>query len=829
MDKETEKLYAQLGGIGTPDTIELAPREAASPSTKLSKQDENLDGWRTLLVELAYLLNASFRDAHYWDGIKSDKDTIGQFESNIRELEQMPGHDGIIRIHHRGLQNAKVSELIDYVIEFGDVTVDMSAIKALTRRMGLRVKHLEGRLQKSFEAFASQGIKTLMITIPEDSEESLEAMSIALRVMSCFNYAVENEATISFDRGDNQYSLVPISDDLNQPDPNLTLVAALNGISPEIMQNLVTKVKNAVQGRNLTLPEGQPLTIYQAIFQMKSLRRKLTKPPVEINTNTPATVPTNQAAGSAYAAGPAGVAASPQTADSAASPQRADGAASPPAAGSVASPAAAPETESPAPETESQTQKIESQAPKVESPAPAMVYPIDPGIVKARVAQFVKQSYGKSPQQARQTIKSIYARDFKTISRDDLGKRLLLITDLLHGMAQKPKGRQLMQEVLGRIERGMDHAPQGLLDDFLVDDKDIKIGSDKGEKTVNNADEGLLDVIDHARQKSAEKKKMRSALNPTGNFSQQDFERIANDFDISARDVEQIVQLFKSCFDDQNNFLRASFETKVSKFAQCKKVFDILWEFLKETQHRGDRLPFLNSLQTLVKEVNNPIRAIKVLLTDFILDPDGVKYPDRNAIMLVNQFLRTYNKEINMDIEITPEEVLLIKEGLNTAAVNYARWKVDGDQNAFLEKFVTIRKLLLKSIETNSADSNQLPIRFLLALEREIHIFLSLLGGSTAYMVIRGALDVYGDPQSEVYQSPESQNHISALLQHLGVLIRGFGRLGKIEDLTLLDEVKSRQEMFLSLVGEDVHHNTLVTRFIGWIDASENNIFSRHR
>ncbi len=818
MDESTENLYAQLGGIGTPDTIKSAPRQADSSSAGLSSQDESLDRWRTLLVELAFLLNASFRDAHYWEGVKADKDTFGQFESNIRELEQMPEHDGVIRIHHRGLQKAKVSDQIDYVIEFGDVAVDMSAIKALTRRLGLRVKHLEGRLQKSFEAFESQGIKTLMITIPEDSEESLEAMSVALRVMSCFNYALENDSPIRFDRDDNQYSLIPITDDLNQPDPNLTLVAALNGISPETMQDLVTKVKNAVQGRNLRLPEGQPLPIYQAIFQMKSLRRKLTKPPVEINSNTPATVHTNQAAGSAYAAGPAGVAASPPAAGGAASP----------AAPETESPA--PEIESQAPETESQAPETESPAPKIESPAPTMVYPIDPGIVKARVARYVKQSFGKSPQQAKQTIKSIYGRDFKTISSNDLGERLILITDLLHGMAQNPKDRQLMQEVLGRIERGMDQVPQELLDDFVVDDKDIKIWSDKGEKTVNNADEGLLDVIDHARHKSAKKKKMRSALNPTEDFSHQDFERIASDFDISARDAEKIVQLFKSCFDAQNNFLRASFESKVSKFAQCKKkVFDILWEFLKETPHRGDRLPFLNSLQTLVKEVNNPIQAIKVLLTDFILDPAGVKYPDRNAIMLVNQFLRTYNKEINMDIEITPEEVLLIIEGLNASAVNYARWKVDGDQKAFLEKFVTIRKLLLESMDTNSADGNQLPTRFLLALEREIHIFLSLVGGSTAFTVIRGALNIYGDPESQVYQLPESQNHISALMQHLGVLIRGFGRLGKIEDLALLDEVKSKQKLFLSLVGEDTHHNTLVKRFIGWIDASENNIFSRHR
>ena len=82
---------------------------------------------------------------------------------------------------------------------------------------------------------------------------------------------------------------------------------------------------------------------------------------------------------------------------------------------------------------------------------------------------------------------------------------------------------------------------------------------------------------------------------------------------------------------------------------------------------------------------------------------------------------------------------------------------------------------------------------------------------------------------AQVYHLQESQNHISVLLQHLGILIRGFGRLGKVDDLALLDKVKARQKSFLSLVGDDVHHNTLVRRFIGWVDGSENNILSRHR
>jgi hypothetical protein len=394
-------------------------------------------------------------------------------------------------------------------------------------------------------------------------------------------------------------------------------------------------------------------------------------------------------------------------------------------------------------------------------------------------------------------------------------------------MEQNPKGPRLMQEVLGRMQQGMGQAANDLFDDFVVDDKGVKYWSDKGEKTVDNVDERLLTVVDDAKQKLVKKKKNRMALNPTADFSDRDLENIANDFNIPAKDVEKIVATFRNCFDSQNNFLRASFEKNVPEFAQCKKkVFDILWEFLKQTPHRGDRLPFINSLQVLIKEIKNPIQAVKVLLSDIIMDPRSVNYPDRNAMMLANQFLRTYNKEINMDIEITPEEVLLVQEGLDTSVVNYAKWKVDNNQKTFFDKFITIRKKLIDSLDIDSSDSHHLPIRFLLALEREIHIFLSLVGGAAAYTVIKGALNVYGNPGSQVYLMKESQNNMTALLQHLAVLIRGFARLGTEKDLDLLNEIKNNEDGFLAL-GSDARHEAMVRRILGWIDASKNNISAR--
>lgn len=780
MSESAKKRFQQLGGVSRPVPKHPSPETEAAPFEALAGEDDQVDRWRMLLVELAYLLNASFQDAHYWEGVKAEKNTFRQLVRIFRELGQKPVHDGIIHIHHRGSRTGKVTENIDYVVTFGDVIVDAATIANLTKRMGLRVKHLEGRLIKSFECFADQGVRTLMVEVPALSDQSLEMMRISLRVISCYNYAVANNTPIEFVKDDEKHSLLPICDEMSQPDPNLTLVAALNDLSPDTMRELTQKVTRLIKSGKLSASMDQPADVYRAMFKIKSLRQQLVKPPIEINSDKCLTAQIDRKAESGDGAGmQSGIPAS-----------------------SGQPPTAAPQ---------------------------GIVPGLDPGIVKARVARFVKETFSSTPRNANLAMRSIFGKDYAHITQEGLGERLVLITDLMRTMEQNPKGQELMQEVMRRVQGGMDQVPADLLDDVVLDDGEVKFWTDSGETTLPNVDENVLTVINTAKQRTASKRKMRTALNPAAEFDTPQYEAMAKDFGISVDDAEDIVRLFKSCFDNQGNFLRASFEKNIPKFA-CheKKVFDILWEFLKETPRRGDRLPFLNSLQMLIKEIKKPIQAIKILLADFMANPNHVEYPDRNAMMLANQFLRTYNKEINMDIEITPEEVLLVKEGLDARVVNYAKWKVDGEQEAFIEKIVTIRKKLLQALDPASSVDNLFPIRFLLALERELHIFLALVGGTTAYTVVQGALNVYGNPAAQVYLLKESPNHIKALLQHLAVLIRGFGRLGQIEDLSLLGEIQGRQEEFMSL-GEDARHDASVRRIMGWIDAAENSISLRKR
>ena len=780
MEESAIHQFQQLGGVGTPAPGKPAAQPETEPRETLPGEGDQLDRWRMLLVELAYLLNGSFRDAHYWEGVKAEKDTFKQLVRIFSELDQKPGHGGTIQIHHRGARSGKIAENIDYVVTFDDLTIDVATITSLTKRMGLRVKHLEGRIFKSFECFADQGIHTLSVTIPDQSDQSLNTMRISLRVLSCFNYAVDNDSAIEYVKDDQKYSLLPVCNELNQPDPNLTLVAALNDLSSDAMRKLVQKVNNLIKAGKLSVSPNQSANVYHAIFRIQSLQQKLVKPPIEIGSDTSTAEQSGQKT---------------ETAGEAAS--------------------------------QSGTTVAGGQPSAVASQSIGQT--IDSGIVKSRVAQFVKETCSNSPQNARHTMKSVFGGDYNHITQEGLGERLALITDLIDTMEQSPKGQEIMQAVMHRIQSGIDQVPDELLDDVIVADGEAKFWSDKGETTISDLNENVLTAIDTAKQRTAAKKKMRTALSPTAEFNAPQYEAIAKDFGISADDAEDIVQIFKSCFDDQGNFLRAYFEKNLEKFSRHeKKGFNILWEFLKETPRRSDRLPFLNSLQLLIKHSKIPIQATKILLTDFLVDPANIEYWDRNALMLANQFLRTYNKEINMDIEITPEEVLLVKEGLDTSAVNYAKWKVDGEQERFFEKIVTIRKKLLQTLDPASSVDQLLPIRFLLALEREAHIFLALVGGNTACTVIQGALNVYGNPASQVYLLKESLSQMPALLQHLAVLIRGFGRVGNIEDLTLLDEIKSREQEFIDLT-EDARHDAQIKRIMGWIDAAGNEIRLRNQ
>ena len=771
MSDSVDNLLQQLGGVGSPGGESTSPQETVKQKVTAVQSSEQLDHRRMLLVDLVYLINGAFRDVHYWEGVKTNRDTTKELVKILHELQQTPQNDGVVRIEYRGRSGTKVPEKTDYVIRLGDLEVDVAAVSAIIKRIGIRVKHIEGRLIKSFEAFSAQGLDTIFITIPDATDESLENIRVCMRIISCFKKALQEDAPIDYVKNGQPLSLKPVLDESRQPDLNLTQLAALNDLNPKNMQEMIQKVAALIKRPDFARSGLPSASVYQAIFNIKSLRQRLARPAIELNSDR-----------------------APQAAKS-------QNGATPGAGGRGSGPGGGGAGGSPV--------------------------KTDPAVLKATMAKFVKEAYGDSPEKAMQVMKTIYGGDYHQLDLAGLEGRLQLITDLLATLEGNDKGRELMENVLERIQTGMDQLPKEVLDDLIIDGNEVKIWQEDEEKVIGKSDDNLLKVIDTSKDRCAARKKMRTAFRADGQFTDQDYAQLSKTFNISIQEAEEITQLLKSCFDGQGNFQRALFEKNVPGFAEHpKSIFEILWEFLREIPRRSDRLPFLNSLQLLVDEIKQPKQAIKILVSDFILDPAEVSFPDRNALMLAIQFLRTFNKEINMDIEITPEEVLMVNKGLEPGVRRYLAWKIDGEQKRFVEKIVTIRKKLIQSFEQEGSDFKVLPIRFLLALEREAHIFLALVGGKTATAVIQGALNVYGNPASQIFLLKESPHYITGLLQHLGILIRGIGRVGQEPDFTLLDNIKKRQQGFLNL-SEEPRHTALVRRTLGAIDTAKHEISQR--
>jgi len=805
MDETAAKLLQELG-----DSLQRVsgPGQPAAATTG-TVATADLDRWRMLLVELVYLLNACFRDVQYWEGIKTEKDTFRQFGGILLQLARLPVHDGVIRISHRGAAKNKLSEKADYVVRFGDISIDTAIVAGVIKRLGIRMKHLEGRLQKSFDTLAAEGIDSILLRMPEDTPESMDCLRGALRVLSCYRVAAEKNSPITYSRNGTPMQLTAVRDDQGLPDPNLTMLAAVNDLSAGAMEEMVRKVAAFMQRPENTRLRRQFPNVYQTFFAIKSLREKLQRSPIEINANRRKSTDTlaDEPAwgGGGWADGTGTAAAALGAAGGGTGGGAGGGGTGNETAGGGSGEAGSP------------------------SPPDGHTAVMGDAAFRAGLARIVKDTFKDAPAAAVGAMRCVYGQDYGSLDANSLGERLGLITNLLSAMQANPKGQQLMESALQRIQTGMDQLPSELLNDLVVDNNVVKVWEGDRERIVGNVEEKLAQAIDTAKDHAAARRKLQATAGDEPIYFSRDAAALASFFDLAPEEMEAILKLFRGCFDGRGGFQKASFEKKVPEFARYhKKIFKVLWEFLKDMPRRSDRLPFLNSLQLMIRAIQQPIQAVRTLLADFMADPAQVNFPDRNAVMLSTQFLRTYNKEINVDIELTPEEILRVQAGLDGKVMSYAAWRVNSDQKRFLTKVVSIRKRLMGAFDPGSAGVAPMPPRFLIALEREVHIFLALIGGNTAASILHSALNVFGNPASQVYITEEGRQHLYGLLQHLSVLVRGIGRIGSEIDLVLLDQVKQRENEFLKM-SADPRCTALVRRVFGWVEPAKSEIVVRSR
>ena len=111
-----------------------------------------------------------------------------------------------------------------------------------------------------------------------------------------------------------------------------------------------------------------------------------------------------------------------------------------------------------------------------------------------------------------------------------------------------------------------------------------------------------------------------------------------------------------------------------------------------------------------------------------------------------------------------------------------------------------------------------MPIRYLITLEREAYIFLSLIGGAAAHKIVRDAAEEYGNPHARIYVLEKSSENVPAIMQLFKVIIRALHRFGDVNDLPILQSVIKQEKAFMTKVPDNQY--LAVKRVMEWVGRS---------
>ncbi len=446
---------------------------------------------------------------------------------------------------------------------------------------------------------------------------------------------------------------------------------------------------------------------------------------------------------------------------------------------------------------------------------------------KAAVSRFVVDHVKGSSHKVVKVLNSVYGDDFKIINSARLGSRLQLSSDLLTDIENKRDDLDIESEVLSNIETRLDKVRDEVYDKITINKNHSEPVTVSRDGTVTlKAHDKIDHMVTFYKGRSITRQKMKVMAFQPIHFDKSDYSIIAKDFNISIVKAKDLVGILKNCFHRNGRFSKSAFLNYIPQFVKYeKKIFEFLWHHLKDSVFKEDRIPFLNSLQILAAKMKQPKRAFKILLADFCENPSKLYFSDNKAIMLANLVVHGYDKEL-ADIEITPEDILLNPNASNSGIVGYASWRIDKDQDKIFEKTKTIHSNLREALEPKKKGPLEISARHLLALERELYIFLSLTECVTGKILLRSAVTEYGNPKAEIYSSMKTPIHLSAILQNLRVIIRGIGCIGGIDDIHGLHEVKKNKNKFMDIVIARQHKNHV--KMIGeWIDEAVDSIRSR--
>lgn len=424
-----------------------------------------------------------------------------------------------------------------------------------------------------------------------------------------------------------------------------------------------------------------------------------------------------------------------------------------------------------------------------------------------QVSRFVLAKYGSNPRMASEVIASINSGGYGNIRTEVMGKRLTKASDFLNLAAESTDKETLQGEALQNIEAGLDRVPDTVYDNLTIKDDGVSTVNDQGHKTEWSFHEKISGLLRFFKQRATTTKKVKDIANRLVLFDSEDYSVIAKNFKVTEKEAAHLLTLLRACFDDVGHFRRNFFEKNIPEFVRYDtRVFEFLWHYLKELTQRNDRVAFLNALHILVVKLKQPQDALGILLADIFNQAAVINFSDRNGLILGNILLRRSYLASASNIELTPDEALLVKKELNKEMVAEALKFFGQNQEQVIQKFRRITEaLLLKSAVQEGTEEGVMQPRFLLYLQRELVIFLSLLGGDSARAIVQGVVQEFGNPDSAYYQEMRKKENLRHSLQLLQVATRGLRRFEDPQSLALIDAVLTREKDFVYLCEDPAH------------------------
>jgi len=744
--------------------------------------------WQVLLVELIHLLGLFLAHSRNAKGARATAVLFDQLVGRLAILERMPDHNGAMIVRRINKRDASGNKQPNYLAIFGNVTVegrgntdsDPDSACVISHH---RPSHLNRALNQAFSCLAAQGIHALYLKLPGGSDEEVDRLRLSMNIVARLRFALENFASITFRYFGRDLAIPLVRDIKGIPDPNLTLVAGLNGLSAANARELV---KQAAAYHKMDMAEiknegvgamAKPNSFNQ-IFCVRSLRSQIIKPPVEIN-NLPWM----------------DIEELSKSKDTAGEKSKGQG-------GTVPV------------KTEDTVQESMSGPLTV---ANDHFFEDRPDSLRQLIFDYVDAG----DKEMDKAIDVILSDQYAAMGPKRLAERFVAVTKLIYTIDRHCQDPNVIPRVLRFFQVQLEKVPGEVFAHIVAHRQGLKIISEGRTLLVGMVQPRLFDLITLVKDHVITRKKIATLQALAFDFEHCDLNILANCFNISVTDARHIVHLLNACFDARGGFRRQIFETHIESMVQNEDtLFEIFWCYLSSTSRRKDRLDLLNTIQLFMAGLKDPKRALQFLLADLFQTPFQISYTDRNALALANILLRSENKELHIDMHHTPEEVLQVKRGLNNEVLNYAVWRFEIDQVRILTKIRAIRHTLRQAL---LAPPGEQPVPyeplFLLALEREALILMALVGGHTARIVLREAMAQYGDFRADIYHGESTPRYVHQLIGHLQVIIRGMGCVGHQSNLGELKALEQNAKG-LSLLDTHPAHALRVKQAMKWVQAA---------